>query len=131
MKTCSPLGIVLGPEFSTMREDNRAAYRQTEPEALLLRGKKRIENALQVRGWNATTPVVDGHARAASAPLRCAQHEVTLRRSTVNHSAASVHDQVQENLLKLHPIAVNGRQVKRKLALYSHSVAQQIACAPA
>ena len=109
-----------------MRDDNCAAYCQAEPQALRLRGKKRIENALQVRGWDATTLVVDGHTNAASVPPRCAHHEYTLRRSAVGHSAASVHDQVQENLLKLYPIAVNGRQVKRKVAVYSHSIAPQI-----
>ena len=131
MKTCSALRIVLAPEFPTMRDDNCAAYRQTESQSLCPCGKKRIENTLQFRGWDATTLVVDGHTSAASAPPCRAHHEYTLRRSAVGHSAASVHDQVQENLLKLHPIAVNRRQVKRKLAVYSHSVSQQIRCAPA
>src|SRR4030095_556081 len=117
--------IVLGPEFSAVRDDNCAAYCEAEPQALRLRGKKRIENALYVRGWDATTLVVNGHTNAASV-RRCAHYEYTLCRSAVGHSAAGVHDQVQENLLKLYPIAVNGRQVKRKVALYSHSITLQI-----
>src|ERR1044071_5915419 len=96
METRSTVSIVLRPDFSAVRNDNRAAYRQTEPHAPFARGKEGIENSTQVFRRYAGPLVLNGHTNSFTLSECRTQHQGSLCLCGVGHCGGRSEEHTSE-----------------------------------
>ena len=100
--------IRLCPQPAPMGIDDGPANRQPHPHAAGLRGVKCLENALEMRRIDARPGIAHCHKDACAVLLGADQQ---LSRLCLNraHCFDRVQDQVQDDLLQLNTIPVNGK----------------------
>ena len=91
-----------------MGVDDRPANRQPHPRAAGLRGVECIEHALEMRRIYARPGIAHCH-KDASAVLFGADQQLSYLCLTRAHCFERVQEQVQNHLLQLNSIAVNGK----------------------
>jgi len=75
VKRCAAVGIVCGPEFSSMRGNDGTAHRKAQPHAFLFCGEERLENLFHFFLRNAAASVDDGNNHCAVAVLDSSANE--------------------------------------------------------
>src|SRR5262249_17631119 len=127
MECRAVVGIVYGPEFSSMRGNNRAANRKAKPHSFLLRGEERLKNIFDLFLWDAAAAVRDGYNNCAAGVLDSSTNaQPALRSVAIGHRVTSVDHQIDQNLLKLHRIAGDGRQIRRELRIHGDLLIYEI-----
>ena len=90
---------------------NAAANREPQANAKGLVGHKRLEDPLQLIGRNAFAVVADGDDDLSAFRFR-PKHQPPLVRCNIGHRLACIDGQIQQELLQLHPIAIDQRQAR-------------------
>ena len=109
-----PRGSFARPQPAAMGIDDRPADRQPHPHSAGLRGVESLENALEMFRIDARPRIA--HCYKDTSVWRCS---VLINSSRVPHLNRAhcfdrVQDQVQDHLLQLNAIAVNGKESLRK-----------------
>lgn len=104
----------------------RAAYRQTHPHSSVLRSIERLKQALETLRAHPWAGILHRHQDTACFPpsadeqLSCPFSQAALR-------LEGIDDQVQDDLLQLHTVSLNARQLLGELRLYRDRVLLELA----
>ena len=104
-----------------MSIDDGPAYRQPHSCSIGLGGVESVEDALQLRPIDARSGIAHGHENACVV-LLSADQQLPWTRLNRAHCFNRVEDQVQQDLLKLNPISVDGGRPLREASLDRDSV---------
>jgi len=104
-----------------MSIDDGPAYRQPHSCSIGLGGVESVEDALQLRPIDARSGIAHGHENACVVLLR-ADQQLSLTRLNRAHCFNRVEDQVQQDLLKLNAIPMDGGRPLREASLDRDSV---------
>src|SRR5215510_15071003 len=96
-----------------MSGHDRPANRQSHPHAAGLGGPERIEHGVELALGNARAVVDYAYPDAVSTRLRVDRNSAIAGR--LCHRVRRIHHEVQDDLLKLHRIAIDGPETRRKL----------------
>src|SRR5215470_4058493 len=96
-----------------MSGHDRPANRKSYPHAGGLGGPERIEHRVELVLGNARTVVDHAKANVVSARLRADRNSAIAVR--LCHRVRRIEHEVEDDLLKLHRIAVDGPETRRKL----------------
>ncbi len=107
MECGAALGIVRGPDFSSMRTNDGPADGEPKAHALHFCGEERLEDALYFFLRNAATPITDGYTHRAVVQF-ASDAQPALRRLAICHRFAGIEHQVKQDLLKLDAVAGDG-----------------------
>ena len=91
------VGIVCGPEFSSMGGNDGTADRKAQPHPLRFCGEERLEDLFHFFLRYAGAPVGNGYGHCARAiPIlnSSANEQPALRNGAISHRVTSVHHQV-------------------------------------
>jgi len=102
------------PEPAPVSIDNRSADRQPHPHPAGFRGVESLENALEIFRTNPRPRVAYRHEDFLCLILFRADQQLSCSRLNRAHCLNRVQDQVQDDLLQLNTIALNGSQPLRK-----------------
>src|SRR4029077_13045653 len=127
MERRTALGIVCGPKFPSMRSDEGPADRKTESHSLGFRGEERLEDLFHFFRWNAAAAVGDGHNHCITTVLDSSTNaQPALRSVAIRHCVTSIDHQVDQDLLKLHRVAGDGRQISRQFSINTDVLTDEI-----
>ena len=110
-----------------MRGDDGTADRQSEAEAVRFGGEKPFEGAFGAALGQAVTDISDLDAQTTILFGTGDEREVAVIIFVRGHGIAGVHDQIEQHLLELHPVATDGREVGCQAGRHHHSVVGQVA----
>src|SRR5215831_17117489 len=108
--------VWLRPQLAPMSMDDGAANRQTHACSTRLRGVESIEDPIEMRRINTGPGIAHGHEDACLILLG-ADHKVPCPRLYRAHCFSSIQNEVQQDLLQLNAISLNGKQSIRKPGL--------------
>src|SRR5262249_40892149 len=113
--------VRFGPQLSPVSIDDGAAYRQAHACSTGLGGVEGLEDSFEMGRFNTRAGITHGHEHACLILLAAYQQ---LSRPDVYraHCFGSIQDEVQDHLLKLNAIPLNGKQSLRKLVLDQDAV---------
>src|SRR6185312_7998091 len=98
------------PYTPAMRFDNGGADRKTEPKAVLLRGRERIEQTVRKLGIDARPVVENADLDPRRRRMKTRDHpDVTVLLSRRRDRLDGVMHEIEHHLLELHMIAVQRR----------------------
>jgi membrane-associated phospholipid phosphatase len=106
MERRAAIRVVLGPDLSAVGGDDRAADREAQAEALVTERHERLEHPLELPVGNAGAAIGDREPDEAVAVHR-RDEEAAFGRGRAIHRVAGVHQEVQHDLLQLHPIGLH------------------------
>src|SRR5262245_47670291 len=113
--------VRLRPQPAAMSVDDRSTDRQPHPCSGRLRGVERLENPLQIRRIDARPGIAHGHEDAGLVLLG-ADRQLSCPRRSRAHGFNRVQDEVQDHLLQLNAIAMNGRRLVSEPSLNRDAV---------
>ena len=67
MERRAAVGVVCGPEFSSMRSNDGTADRKAQPHSFRFCGEERLEDLFHFFLWNAAALIGDGYNHCAAA----------------------------------------------------------------
>src|SRR5712691_1919100 len=102
--------------------DDGPADRQPHPNSAGLRGVESLENALEMFRTNARPGIAHCHENATGLGLLGADQQLSGPRLNRAHGFDRVQDQVQDDLLQLNTIPLNGKQPIGKAGLDRNSI---------
>src|SRR5215813_2535008 len=108
--------VRLRPQLAPMSMDDGAAYRQPHACSTGLRGVEGVEDLIEMRRINSGPGIAHGHEDACPVLLG-ADHQVPCPRLYRAHCFSSIQNEVQQDLLQLNAISLNGKQSVRKPGL--------------
>src|SRR5258706_1084563 len=106
------------PQLSVMRFDNRPADRQPKPQTARFRGVESFEHAVKIRRREAWTRISHPYEHAARVSLPAADEQLSRPVAGAAHCLDGIHDQIEDHLLQLYPVALNERQAVREVCLH-------------
>ena len=112
-QACATVSI-LGHQRAAVRARDASRNRQAEPEATVLGSEEGLEDAVELIGGAPRPAVADDELRAAVVSMDRGDGQLALRTRRVAHRVAGVGQQVEHQLLQLHAVAVDLRQVGRQ-----------------
>src|SRR5216684_5562578 len=118
------------PQPAPVGIDDRAADRQSHPYPARLRGVESLENAIDMVRINARPGISHGHENATGLGLLGADQQLAWPRLDRAHGFDRVQDQVQDDLLQLNAIPLNGSQPLCKAGLNRDSILGDCASCP-
>src|SRR6516162_7660758 len=104
-----------------MSVDDRAAYRQPHPCSTGLRGVEGVEDSIEMRRINAGPRIADSHEGVCMALLG-ADQQLSYPFLNRAHCFSRVQNEVQQDLLQLNTIPLNGEQSVGKPGLDRHAI---------
>ena len=115
-----------GPQSPAVRLDDRAADRQPHPGAVRLRREERVEDLVLTRRRQADPGVRHDHLHVITALRARADGDLAPPLHALRGLDA-VHEEVQEDLLELDPVARHGWQVGGERGADRHAESQRLA----
>ena len=94
--------------------DDRPADRQPHPHSAGFRGVESLENALEMFRINTRPRIAHCHEDAICPGLLGADRQLSWPLLNRSHCFDRIHDQVQDDLLQLNTIPLNGKRPLRK-----------------
>src|SRR6266481_9927340 len=95
------------PQPSPMRADDGAADREAQPYSAGLGRVKGVEDAFEMYRINSRPRITDRDQNLIRSPSLGADRQLSARAINRAHRFDCVQDQVQDDLLQLHPIPLN------------------------
>src|SRR5262245_27172260 len=99
----------LRPDLAAIGFDDRAGDRQSEAGALRLGCKERVENSLQLVGWNAGTGIENRYLDVSVPGQHGFQRQSSRAWIAARHCIHSIHCQIQDDLLQVHHGGAHGQ----------------------
>lgn len=97
-----------------MRRDDRSADRKSETHAMRFRREEWLEDALGPIGRETAAGILDTNDTPSIGALQCQHAQYPLLGGLIAHRLDSVGKKVDEDLLKLDPIAAHARYLRRE-----------------
>ena len=102
--------------------DDRPADRQPHPYSAGFRGVESLEDALEMVRINTRPSIADRHEDAISLGLLRVDRQFSWPLLNRSHCFDRIHNQVQNDLLQLNTIPLNGKRPLRKVGIYRDSI---------
>src|SRR6266478_532933 len=106
------------PQPPTVGFDNRAADREAHAHAVGLRRVEGVENVLESLRRQSRTRISHPYEHAARVSLPAADEQLSRPVAGAAHCLDGIHDQIEDHLLQLYPVALNERQAVREVCLH-------------
>src|SRR3954468_11723690 len=119
--------VRLRPQAAVMLLDDRAADRQPDAHAVALRRVKGVKQSVHALAIDAHAGVAHAHAHMIGVLALGDDTQAPLAIVHVAHRVAGVPQQVENDLLKLDPVASEGREILSEFRLQSDAVSLKIA----
>src|ERR1035438_9564015 len=111
IKCCATFRVIFCPHFSGVSLDDIVADRQTHAHAFDSRGKKGLEDALQIFRRDTASAIFDLDANTfVTGRHRADENDPVLRR-IIRHGMTGVRYRVEQNLLKLNAVSLDRKSV--------------------
>jgi len=107
--------IRLGPQAALVSLDDRPADRQADTHAVDLGREERVEQLVHAVAVEAHAGVPHRQADPVAILVPGTDHDLSRAAVNADHGIRSVAEQIEDDLLQLDPISVDGRQVLRQL----------------
>src|ERR1700757_4152833 len=127
MKGRAALRVIRGPQLATVGGDDGAADRKAQPQPLGFRREKGLEDTPHYFGRNTVAQAGDRYPHVFAIHQVGADEEPALNALDASHRVAAVDYEIEQNLLKLHSVAIDRRQMRRKLGMDGYFPIHQIA----
>ena len=105
--------------------DNRAADRQSHPDPLCLGCKERFKDLTDLLRIEAASGILNLDQHTVGALCRL-DEQLSRLIGEVAHGVDAIHDQINQDLLHLHPVGERTRQISGKVSAQGNTVSAQL-----
>ena len=121
VKSNAAVGVVLDTQLRTMRFQDRAADRQSQPQSIALGGEERRENALEIASGNSRPAVAHRDAQVPRISAHCLHSNYTFVLRTILHRVKRIEQQIEHDLLQLNAVTPDLWQIVSYMHVQAHA----------